>query len=67
MAYDVMKDVVIKAAIRDRMINDMCQALTDIAGWTKYAKEHELSRGAKGAEEHANQALKRFRDAWKQL
>ena len=67
MAYDVMKDVVVKAAIRSRMIDDMRQALEDIADWTAYAKEHEFSRGAKGAEAHAQLALKRFKEAWKQL
>lgn len=65
--YDIMKDVVVRAGIRDRMIADMRKALEDIANWTGYAKQHEFSRGAKGAEEHARQALERFKKTWKQL
>lgn len=67
MAYDVMKDIMVKAGIRDRMIDDMRQALEDIANWTAYAKAHEFSRGAKGAEDHAAHALRRFREAWSRL
>lgn len=33
MAYDVMKDVVVKAGIRDRMISDMRDALEALADW----------------------------------
>lgn len=65
--YDVMQNVVVKAGIRDRMIEDMRKALEDIASWRKVAKQQEFSRGAKGAEEHAAKALERFRRAWSQL
>lgn len=66
-AYDVMRDVVVRAGIRDRMIDDMRGALEDIASWRKTAKAQEFSRGARGAEEHAAKALERFRRTWAQL
>lgn len=67
MAYDIMKDVVVRAGIRDRMIADMAQALEEIANWQKTAKLYDFSRGAKGAQEHAANALKRFREAHAKL
>lgn len=65
--YDVMRDIVVRSGIRDRMIDDLRRSMEEIANWTKYAKAHEFSRGAKGAEEHAAKALKRFREAWAKL
>ena len=65
--YDVMRDVVIKAGIRDRMIDDMRRALEDIASWRKVSTQQGFSRGAKGAEEHAAKALKRFHETWARL
>ena len=65
--YNVMRDVVVRAGIRDRMIEDMRRTLEELSHWTQYAKAHEFSRGAKGAEEHAARALERFRKNWSQI
>ncbi|RJO66953.1 MAG: hypothetical protein C4523_10700 [Myxococcales bacterium] len=67
MAYDVMNDIVVKQGIRSSMIEDMRSALEELANWRKVAKQQGFSQGAKGAEERAQRALKRFRETWKKL
>lgn len=65
--YDVMRDVVVRAGIRDAMIADMARALRELADWPTYAAEHELPDDVCGAQEHAEMALRRYREAWSKL
>jgi hypothetical protein len=67
MSYDIKKDVFTRAAIRDRMIADMARALEEIANWQATAKKYDYSRGARGAQEHAADAMRRYREAWSKL
>jgi len=59
--YDVMRDVVVRAGIRDAMIADMARALEDLADWPKTAAEQELPDDVAGAQEYAIMALRRYR------
>lgn len=65
--YDIMKDGVVRAGIRDSMIADMARALEALANWPTTAAEHEFPDDVAGAQEYAEMALRRYRDAHKRL
>ena len=67
MTYELMKDVVVKAGIRDRMIADLKAAMENVANWPTYAAEHEHSDDVAGVQEYAEMALRHFREAWSRL
>lgn len=65
--YDIMKDVVVRAGIRDRMIAEMAQALEALANWPTTAAAHEFPDDVAGAQEYAEMALRRYRETHKRL
>lgn len=65
--FDVMKDVVVRAGIRDSMIADMARALKALADWPSYASEHELPDDVAGAQEFAEMALRNYRETRKRI
>ena len=65
--YDVMKDVVVRAGIRDAMIADMAKALEALANWPTTAEEHDLPDDVAGTQEYAELALRRYREAQKRI
>ena len=65
--YDVMRDVVVRAGIRDTMIADMARALEALANWSTTAAEHEFPDDVAGAQEYAEMALRRYREAHAKL
>lgn len=67
MPHDVMKDVAVKASIRDTMIAELRAAMENVANWPTYAAEHEYPDDVAGVQEYAEIALRRFRDAWSRL
>jgi hypothetical protein len=67
MAYDAMKDVVVKAGIRDTMIADLRAAMENVANWPAYAAKHEHPDDVAGVQEYAEMALRRFKNDWSKL
>lgn len=65
--YDVMKDVVVRAGIRDAMIADMARALEALADWPATAADHGYPDDVAGAQEYAEQALRRYRENFKRI
>lgn len=66
-AHDAMRDIVVRAGIRDAMIADMARSLKALADWPSYAAEHELPDDVAGSQEFAEQALRRYREQWQRI
>jgi hypothetical protein len=61
------RKVIVRAGIRDAMIADMARALEVLANWPTTAAEHEYPDDVAGAQEYAEMALRRYREAHKRL
>jgi hypothetical protein len=70
MTYDVMKDVMVKAGIRDGAARDLAAAMADIANianWVSFAAEHEMPDDVACIQEYAAMKLRHYREQMKRL